>query len=182
MADRSLDDIVSGIEPWLDDFDQIARSGHARYRGYAPEVLIELDRRAQAACTYSHMVAEADRRFLGERGVRPLEIRGLKLWLFEAADVVIRFKKMDEDGKTRNYPTKQAKDFDRGDDLPGLPMPPVRITAGYFLDQTGTRIERTQISRPEGQKRTMWNIAIVPTEERVAGEKIWKDVTRQGHL
>lgn len=34
MLDRSLEDIVSGIEPWLDEFDQIARTGHSRYRNY----------------------------------------------------------------------------------------------------------------------------------------------------
>ncbi len=180
--DRSLEDIVSGIEPWLDDFDQIARTGHNRFRGYRPEDLIELDSRAQAACTYSHMISEADRRFLDKKGIRPLEIRGLKLWLFEPADVVVRFKKMDEDGLTRNYPTKQAKDFDRGYDLPGLPLPPIRITAGYLLDRTGTAIDRTQIARPCGNKRTLWCVAIVPVEERVAGERIWKDVTRQGNL
>lgn len=182
MIERPLEEIVFAIEPWLEDFDQIARIGHGRYWSYSPEDLIELDSRAQAACTYSHMLAEAHRRFLDRKGVRPIEIRGLKLWLFEPADVVVRFKKMDEDGNTRNYPTKQAKDFDRGFDLPGLPMPPVRVTAGYLLDITGTSIERTQIARPLGQKQTMWCVAIVPEEDRVEGEQIWKDVTRQGRL
>jgi hypothetical protein len=182
MTERPLEDIVSGIEPWLDEFDQIARIGHGRFRSYSPEDLIELDSRAQAACTYNHMLAEANRRFLDRKGIKLIEIRGLKLWLFEPADVVVRFKKMDEDGLTRNYPTKQAKDFDRGYDLPGLPMPPVRVTAGYLLDRTGTIIERTQIARPIGNKRTSWCVAIVPQEERVAGEQIWKDVTRQGRL
>lgn len=182
MTERPLEDIVSSIEPWLDDFDQIAHIGHSRYRAYSPEDLIELDRRAQAACTYSHMLAEANRRFLDRKGVRPIEIRGLKLWLFEKADVVVRFKKMDEDGLTRNYPTKQAVDFDRGFDLPGLSMPPIRVTAGYLLDKTGTSVERTQIARPIDRKRTMWCVAIVPQEDRVAGEQIWKDVTRQGQL
>ena len=37
---------------------------------------------------------------------------GLKLWLAESANVVIRLKKMDEDGRTANYPTKQAQDYD----------------------------------------------------------------------
>lgn len=182
MTDRSLEDIVSGIEPWLDDFDQIARTGHNRFRSYSPEDLIELDSRAQAACTYSHMIAEAERRFIDKKGIRPIDVRGLKLWLFEPADVVVRFKKMDDDGLSRNYPTKQAKDFDRGYDLPGLPLPPVRVTAGYLLDRTGTSIERTQIARPISNKQTMWCVAIVPTEERVAGERIWKDVTRQARL
>jgi hypothetical protein len=144
-------------------------------------VLIELDKRAQAACTYSHMGADADRRFLGKDGITPIDIRGQKLWLFEAVNAVVRLKKMDEDGRTRNYPTKQARDFDRGYDLPGLPMPPVRLTAGYLLDPTGVNFVRTQISRPVG-RGTMWCAAIVPAEERKADERAWRDVTRQGRL
>ncbi len=165
----------------LDAFDQIARAAHARYRAYKPEDLVELDNRAQAACTYCHMVADADRRFLGRAGIRVLDIRGLKLWLFEEANAAIRMKKMDEDGRSRNYPTKQAKKFDAGADLPGLPMPPVRLTAGYLLDVTGTTFVRAQIARPVG-RGAMWCAAIVPREERTAGARTWRDGTRQARL
>lgn len=179
MPDRSMDEMLEAMGSLLDDFDKITRSAHARYRAYKPEDLVELDSRAQAACTYSHMVADADRRLMGRAGIRPLEIRGLKLWLYEPANIVVRFKKMDEDGRVRNYPTKQARDFDRGFDLPGLPMPPVRLTAGYLLDETSTSFIRTQIARPLGTKRTMWCAAVVPEEERKSGERVWRDVTRQ---
>jgi hypothetical protein len=182
MPDRTLDQTMNALVLYLDEFDQITRSAHARYRAYNPADLLEHDARAQAACTYSHMNAEAERRLIGKSGIIPLEIRGLKLWLFEEANVVIRLKKMDEDGNTRNYPTEQAKGFDRGWDLPGLPMPPVRLTAGYFLDKTGTQFERSQIARPVGQKRTKWCAAIVPSEVRKPGDRAWIDVTRQGHL
>jgi hypothetical protein len=132
----------------LDDFDQIARIAHGRFRAYKPEDLIELDSRAQATCTYSHMLADADRRFVGQDRVRSMDVRGLKLWLFEDSNTVVRLKKMDEDGRSRNYPTKQAKDFDAGFDLPGLPMPPVRLTAGYLLDPTGTTFVRLSLLNP----------------------------------
>jgi len=151
MPNRTLDQTMSALAPYLDEFDQITRGAHARYRAYNPADLLEHDARAQAACTYSHMNAEAERRFIGKSGVIGLEIRGLKLWLFEEANGVIRLKKMDEDGNTRNYPTEQAKDFDRGWDLPGLPMAPVRLTAGYLLDKTGTQFERSQIARLWGK-------------------------------
>jgi hypothetical protein len=128
------------------------------------------------------MNAEATRRLFGKAGVRDLEILGLKLWHFEEANAVIRLKKMDEDGNTRNYPTEQAKDFDRGYDLPGLPMPPVRLTAGYLLNATGTEFERTQVARPVGRKKTKWCAAILPIESRKMGERAWIEVTRQGHF
>jgi hypothetical protein len=110
--------------------------------------------------------------------VRPLEVRGLKLWLLDDVNVALRLKKMDEDGTSRNYPTQQAEDYDAGRELPGLPMPPVRLTAGYVLDALGTGFLRTQIARPTGKKNIMWCAAVVPTEKRKAGERIWVEVTR----
>jgi hypothetical protein len=181
MPTRTIIQIMDSLDPFLDEFDQVTRAAHARYRAYRPEDLIELDSRAQAVCTYCHMVADADRRLLGKEGIRPIDVRGLKLWLLEEANAVIRWKKMDEDGNTRNYPTQQARDFDAGRDLPGLPMPPVRLTVGYLLDLTGVELIRTQVARPAG-KRTMWCAAIVARESRKPGERVWVDVTRQGHL
>jgi hypothetical protein len=182
MPHRSMAGILDAVgDSLLDDFDAITREAHSTYRGYDPAVLIEHDSRAQANCTYSHMVASADRRFIGRDGVRMLDVRGLKLWLFEDASVVVRFKKMDEDGRSRNYPTKQAKDFDAQLELPGLPPKPVRLTAGYLLDKTSTEFIRAQIARPDG-KQTMWCAAVIPREDRKAGERIWIDVTRQGRL
>ncbi len=182
MPTRSLDEIMAALGSALDDFDQITRLAHSKYRSYDAGVLLELDARAQCACTYAHMSAEADRRFIGHAGVRDIDIRGLRLWLFEEANVVVRLKKMDEDGLVKNYPTEQAKDFDRGYDIPGLPMPPVRLTAGYLLDPTRTQFIRAQVARPIGRKRTLWCAAIVPLEDRRAEGRAWRDVTRQGSL
>lgn len=172
---ETFDDIGDEL---LDEFDALTREAHNTYRAYDPAVLIEHDVRAQATCTYSHMVAAADRRFLGRPDVRPLEIRNLKLWLFENASIVVRFKKMDEDGRSRNYPTKQAKAFDAQLELPGLPPKPLRLTVGYLLDETGTQFIRTQIARPDGRE-ALWCGAVIPREERKVGERIWVDVTRQ---
>jgi hypothetical protein len=181
MPTRTMDETLDGFGDLLDDFDKIARRAHARYRAYRPEDLIELDARAQAACIYAHMMFEADRLVSGRDKVRSFDLRGLKLWLFEDLNAVIRFKKMDEDGKSRNYPTKQAKDFDAGIELPGLPMPPVRLTVGYLLDVTGTAVQRAQIARPVG-RGTQWCAAIVPAEARRPDVRAWIDVTRQGRL
>lgn len=182
MPDRSMDEILDALgNDLLDEFDAIARAAHARYRAYNPADLAELDARAQANCTYCHMVAGADRSFLGQPGVRQHDIKGLKLWQFETPDVVVRFKKMDEDGRSKNYPTKQARNFDKGEELPGLPMPPVRLRVGYLLDKTGIEFIRTQIARPENRE-SLWNGAIIPREDRAPGDRAWTNVTRQGRL
>jgi hypothetical protein len=178
MPSRSIIEIMDAMGGFLDDFDRIARDAHTRYRAYNPADLIELDVRAQAACTYAHMVAGADRRFDGRANVRPVEIRGLKVWLIQEPNVVVRLKKMDENGSSRSYPTKQAKAFDAGEELPNLPMPPVRLTVGYLLDQTGSEFVRSQVARPDGRSIS-WCAAIVPQEEREVGKPVWIDVTKQ---
>lgn len=170
---------MTALDPYFDDLDAICRGGHALYRRYPAEVLIEHDRRAEASCIYAHMRAEAERRLGGDRpGVVQLNVRGLFLWVIAQA-VTIRFKKMDEDGRARSYPTKQAKDYDRQRELPGLPAPPVNLVVGYFLDPTETQIERIQVARPFGREMMDWCAALVPTSDRIIGQPRWVDVTRQ---
>lgn len=179
MSTRSIDDLMSGLAPYLDHFDEISREAHDLYMSYDPAVILEHDVRAQASCTYCHMVAAADRRFLDDANVIQKEIRGLKLWVLKDQDVVVRFKKMDEIGLNRNVGTTQQINFDCGNELPGLPYPPVRLTVGYLLDPTGTMIKRTQVARPSGKKTIDWCAAIVPSSDRTEFQDAWIDVTRQ---
>jgi hypothetical protein len=177
MTHGSLDAVMSGFDDsLLDDFDQICRIAHGTYQAYPSKVLLEHDRRAAAACIYSHMYEEATRRWADRAGIKPLDVRGRKVWIV-GDHAVLRVKKTDEDGKSRNYPTRQDKDYDRGVPLLGLPEPATRVTVGYLLDPTQTQIVRVQVSRPLG-KVVMWCAAIVPPVEG----KRWKDVTRQSGL
>lgn len=183
MPDRTMDQTLDELgDAAINELAEIIRAGHDRYMAYNPADLVELDVRAQASCTFCHMHAEADRRLIGQADIRPVDYRGLKLWLYENANIVIRLKKMDEDGRSRNYPTKQAKAYDAQLELPGLPLPPVRLTAGYWLDAIGQIINRVQIARPDGRRVPTWCAAIIPQEQRKAGERIWIDVTGQGGI
>lgn len=179
MELRAIDEVMGLLEPRLDTFDKILREGHSTYESYPPEVQVELDARAQATCTYCHIVAEAERRFVDDSGIRPLVLNGdLRLWLIEDANVVIRFKKTDEDGLSRNYPTRQARFYDAGRELDGLPPAPARLTVGYLLNPAGEYV-RTQIALPRGRRRVAWCAAVVPAEDRKAGDAMWINVTSQ---
>jgi hypothetical protein len=183
--ERPMAELMAYIEFLADDLDGVCRHAFAIYRDYDPAVLLEHDPRAAAACIYAHMAAEAERRFITHHPkVQPIDPRllgGLKVWRVgdPGADALIRFKKHDEDGYSRNYPTRQARQYDRGETLPGLPPEAVRLSIGYLLDATATEFIRTQVARPLG-RRIDWCAAIFPQEERRAGEAVWIDVTRQG--
>jgi hypothetical protein len=175
----ALDDEIARVFHLLDDIDQIARLAFTTYRGYPAEVLVEHSPRAAATNVYDHMVAEAERRWIDRRSIVPRNVRGLKVWII-GPDAVLRFKKMDEDGRSRQYPTKQARDFDRGLPLPGLPEPAIRMTAGYLLDPTQTQFIRAQVSKPRGPA-IEWCVAIVPPTEP-GRPATWQDLTREGWL
>lgn len=181
MPDRSMDEILGEMSPHLATIDEILRSAHAKYLSTPTELLIDHDARAQATDTYCYIVKEAERRFADLSDVRQFEIRGLKLWLFEKPNAVLRWKKMDETGRKSNFPTQQSTDYDRGKELPGLPMPPVRLTAGYLLDDVRHEYIRSQIARPDGGK-IMWCGAIIPDDLAVVGQPIWEDVTAEPML
>lgn len=186
--DRTMADLMDDLDFLLDDLDQVCRGAFAKYRSYDPGALVDHDARAAAACVYCHMAADAERRWPAVtlvtdpeeskgRAIVPIEVRGLKVWAVRDS-AILRFKKHDEDGFSRNYPTKQAKDYDRGAYFAELPEPAARLSVGYLLDPTGTVFMRTQVARPRG-KRIAWCAAIVPHSERKAGAKRWIDVTRQ---
>ena len=191
MHHDSIETVMQRLEPLLDDFDAIPRHAMSFYRSYTRasngdqvnDVLVEHSSRTAANCIYDHMVAECERRFDGRDDIRLLELRGLKLWLIGAGSphTVIRWKKMDEDGRSRNYPTKQAKDFDAQLELEGLPPEPTRVTVGYWPDAAGVSVVRAQVARPNG-RLVDWCAAIVPPTERPAADKKWEDVTMQGRF
>lgn len=180
MLEWTQDDAMSQLDPFFDELDAICRGGLARYQEYPADVRIEHDSRATATCIYTHMVALADSLLTDKSNVTFKTIRGLKVWII-GEKATIRFKKMDDDGRTRNYPTKQARDFDRQLPLPGIPYPPLNLVVGYLPNALGTDVERVQVARPAG-KAVDWCAAIVPTDERIVGQARWIDVTRQARF
>jgi hypothetical protein len=176
---RTIHDLMGALQPYHDILDAISREAHDTYVSrYDPSLRLEHGSRTQANCTYDHIVAAADRALLDDANVIPKDIRGLKVWIFKSQDVVIRFKKMDEFGNSRTYQTRQQKDYDKGIELPGLPVPPVRLTAGYLLDRTGSQYIRSQIARP-GEMTVDWCAALIPAELREDNTATWTEVTAQ---
>ena len=119
-----------------------------------------------------------DASYSGNKDVQHFDIRGLHLWLFKKVGTIIRFKKMNKDGYITGIRTKQMEDYDDGNELPGLPPIPLRLSAGYWENETGTKINRTQIAKPSG-KIVEWSAAILPSEKRQEGSKIWEAVVQQ---
>jgi len=177
---HNIGQTMDRLEPFLDELDAIGRFGLSAYNEYHPLVRIDHSPRTAANCVYDHMAAEADRRFADHPEVNAIDVRGLRLWVLGGRDphTVFRFKKMDQSGATKNYPTQQIQDFDLMRDLPGLPEKPTRVVVGYVADALFTIVDRVQVARPNGSKID-WCAAIVSKQERNEVESRWMDVTSQ---
>lgn len=181
MTAESIDEVIDRIGAnLLVELDDITRIGFGKYQDIPLELRIDLGPRAQAACIYDFMMAEATRKFTGRGDLRLVNMHGLQAWAIED-HTLVRFKKMDATGAKRNYQTQQTRAYDRGENFPELPPVAIRLTVGYFADPTSQSIERVQIAYPRGQKID-WCAAILPQSERVAGQRIWTDVTMQPRL
>ncbi|MDP3255454.1 MAG: hypothetical protein Q8S58_12160 [Bosea sp. (in: a-proteobacteria)] len=179
--ETDIDVLLPRIEPYLDVFDGVLRRGHAVYESYPPEVAIDHDASTQAHCTYRHILKEAHLALDALPHVEHMDIRGQNVWLFKDANVVLRLKKTDENGASSNYPTPQALAFDVGEELPGLPAAPTRLTVGYLLDETGMGFKRSQVSLPT-RRGALWCAAIIPADMRAAEDRAWYEVTKQSRF
>ncbi len=72
----------------------------------------------------------------------------------------IRFKKLDEDGMSRNQPTKQVRNFRNQMPLPGV-QAEYHLEAGYVLDQFGTSVHSIDWVCPAGSG-IYWKAEIMP--------------------
>lgn len=181
ILETDIETIMGALTPYLPLFDGILRHGHATYETYPANLVIDHDASAQAHCTNRHVLAEAHRLLDDLPGVEHREVRGQNLWQIDPVNVIVRFKKTDEDGVSSNYQTRQARAFDRGAQIPGIPAEPTRLTAGYLLDATGMGYMRSQISLPT-KRGVIWCAAIIPEANREAGETAWHEVQRQRRL
>ena len=155
-----MDSLGNHLQP----VHEILKHGYDTYQNYPPELVLDHDPTTQANCIAAHMRAKATSSLADDPTITHIEEHGQHLWLFEQQNVLIRFKKTDETGISTNYPTKHARDFEAGADLPGIPPSATRLTAGYLLNPLG-EYSRSQISMPNGSKRVLWCAAIVPCED-----------------
>lgn len=102
--------------------------------------------RTRANILYDLMIAQARKEFLGVKGTQIIDApMGVTLIEIDGK-ILIRCKKLDEDGLPSNYPTERAIDYDNGDNLPGIPLSPQRLTLGYRLSRLQTALRDVLVS------------------------------------
>ena len=141
----SRNQVIQIIEPHLDSLYRIGAVPFQRYQAEYPNREIHLPR-TRACILWDLMVTQARLEFRGIRGTQILDPpSGITLLILED-QIAVRFKKLDEDSLPRNYPTEAAKDWHRGEDLPGIPSSLQRLSMGYRLNRLQAAVENVLIS------------------------------------
>lgn len=161
-------EVMATLEPYLPRVYPCFPAGLALYNEVEPHIRAEHDDRAAASAVWCHIWSGFQREFAEESGFHFLDVRGLHL-LNIHDKVLIRAKKVDENGRHRNNDTAQQRAFDAQEDLPGLPPAAARLVIGYQPDAAFSEVERVIVRRPLGR----WVSQILEAEETAT----WVDIT-----
>lgn len=123
-------------------------AGHA----YAPVRHVH-SVRSRATNVHDHQVERARQALGGISGIRFLESNTVFFVVIDEL-VMIRFKKLDLDMLTRNYPTLHALRINSQSPMPNIPSL-TRLVLGYVLNADETEIAAVALTCPNG-RRNHW--------------------------
>lgn len=141
---------VGILEPHFNSIWRIVTGAWGDYNEHYKEMKHKYTPTCRANIIHSHMVDNAKKEFEGVKGVKPMVIDGLFILSIENK-LVVRFKKLDDDMKSRNYPTNRQIDYLAQMDIPGIPLA-TRLEAGYQLNELQTGYKSVLITCPQGSK------------------------------
>lgn len=138
----TIDDIRLTLEPFHDELHACVAAAWRRWKDeFAPRLQLPY-LRCRANVIYDLMIEEARKRFSGSPDVTIVE--DVQRALLVIGDLLLRFKKVDDQLHTRNYPTQGALQFDGQLRLPGIPRG-TRVTVGYRIDELQQKLSAVLI-------------------------------------
>ena len=150
------DDARSILEPYHRELWEIWHTAWKRWLKLPDRAVLNHDR-VRANIVWAFAIDEATSRFDETEEIRINDAHATKT--FEIEDkLLFRFKKMDQKGISRNYPTQRAIFFSNQLELPGIPYGLGRVDIGYVLNDIKTSIVEILVSYRAGA----WKYEILP--------------------
>lgn len=141
--------------------ERLARVVHTAWERWTTAPDAAFDRRARAAAVWCYMKSEAQLLFEDDPAVKTIE--GNNTFLLIVADrLVVRFKKMDEHGASRNVETNLQCSFrdELGEiKMEGIPARLPRVEVGYVLNRLEDGIREVRVSAPR-RRGTAWSYVV----------------------
>lgn len=153
----SKEDVLKTLDPYILDLVDVVLTGWASWVKHSqlrPEVHPHLHIRTRASYVHDEIWRLARTRFI-DNDVQPSVVGDVNFLKFSPT-IWVRFKKLDEKGKPRNYPTNQAKAFSNDSNqlefFPGTrdSITPTVFVLGYRLDASGTQPNRVLLVKMYG--------------------------------
>jgi hypothetical protein len=165
---ENKDDAEETLRPYMASMGQCLVTGFdawAELARLAPAIQVHLSARTRASLISDHIAAAVRATFGRLPGVRVEERRGFPEVVIHNR-FVLRFKKLDRQGRSRNILTKAQREWlDAQMTLPHMPPEAKRLIAGYVLDALGTKIERMLVTAPANVKTIDWMLDIEPERD-----------------
>jgi hypothetical protein len=170
----AFDEVKAQLEKYWEEFALLPEEGLAWFKkqiASGPSGLVQPSPLLRAVAVRDYVVDKLRVRhsetmlYVGQR------------WVLVDRGLVVQFKMIDEKGRTKNYPTRTAVDYDRQLEMPGFP-PGMRVTAGYRLDELATEVVEVSMVARVG-KSVVWREAITVNQGELFNAQAPKESTSQ---
>lgn len=148
------DEAVELLEPHLSTIDQVVRDAWTSWMDSSHTG--SWSKRGRANFMWEEINTNAKQAFASGDTIKPIPVNNSCLYMLDK--LVFRFKKLNENGLTCNYPTQASLDFHAQSELPGVPEV-ARLEVGYLLNKIETKVEEVVISYRESDS-VEWSIKL----------------------
>ena len=161
------------IAPYAETLAEIPRNAWQRFL-LDSERLAYSQKTVRANVVWGLMIDEADRLLLPMPGVQPIDVYNFRSYLLavDGDDVLVRFKKLDEDGLSRNFQTYRAQRYNGQLPIREISPAAIRLDVGYQLNELETTITNVIATHRNGD-RPVFSIDLDQTPAVIALPVQW---------
>jgi hypothetical protein len=156
------DDAERLLKPWLPQILECHHNALSFWQSCAASIpklaLDDINNQARARVISNSIARDVKIRFTGRKGITLTEDSGFLVMIIEER-IAVRFKKLDNNLRPSNIPTRQQHDFAWQGLLIGFPPEATNLTFGHKLDSTGTGFSGFWLQCPRGN-RNLWSIPL----------------------
>jgi hypothetical protein len=153
------------LAPYAETLWRIPHSAWDRFDALPDRAPLVAQPRVRANVVWAYMLDEANEHLVAMEGVKPIDAHGTRTFLIED-DVLVRFKLLDADGRSRNYPTRRARNYNLNYPIEGISPSAIRVDLGYKLNELQTAVSAIEVSHRAGH-RVAWRFSLDQPAEAI---------------
>lgn len=149
MAIVDQDTAVTDLQEHLPALESMIHSAWEDVLSLAPASLVVMSARSRASLMHDHILAHASQ-YADSNPSAHYFIRRQMHGLVLNGRYAVRFKKFDEDNRSRNHPTNQVIDFRSQTELEGIDAAH-HLEIGYITNELESEVVDVRLACPAGQ-------------------------------